>query len=452
MIGAGGLFAPTIRYHQGRFYIICTNVICEGAEFDASNFYITTDDIWGGEWSDPIQVDLHGIDPSLYIEEDGRAYVQGSWRFDTTEQPTSTIKQWEVDLATGNRLSEVQEIWPGFSRLYTEGPHIYKKDGWFYLLVAEGGTFEHHHLSMARSREIWGPYESCPHNPVLTSYGKKEVVQDAGHGELFQDAEGQWWATVLGVRKFDDGTRYPLGRESFLTPVSWPQNEWPTFEHPCPGEFTRSSVAPPTKKVVKRFGTEDLAVSDCYIRTPVLEDYEWSDQASDQSRSVALRASFTDLTVAVGTATFVGKRQRRLDGSSAVATLIIDETLAGNRVKAGLAVYKDDFRNASISYDFETSNITLSLRNNTLDIEVLSSLSVGHSPPKISFRLKATLEAYHFAYCADGSNWEEIGSVDTREMTARDFTGTVFGIFALQEGGEDCDRKWVAINNFLIEE
>lgn len=452
MIGAGGLFAPTIRFHKGTFYIICTNVMCEGAEFDSSNFYVTTNDIWGGEWSDPIKVDLYGIDPSLYIDEDGRAYVQGSWRLDTTEQPTSTIKQWEIDLATGNRLSEIREIWTGFSRLYTEGPHIYKKDGWFYLLVAEGGTFEHHHLSIARSRDIWGPYEGCPHNPVLTGHGKKEVVQDAGHGELFQDEGGQWWAAVLGVRKFGDGTRYPLGRESFLTPVNWPANEWPTFEHPSPSVFTRSSLERPAQKSGKSFNVRPLAVSDCYIRTPNLEDYKWLGHPSDQSRSVALRASFADLGVAIGTATFVGKRQRRLDGSSTVATLSTDRALLGKRITAGLSVYKDDFRNASISYDFDTCEIKLSLRNHTPEDTFLSVIPVHDSPSKISFRLRATLEAYHFAYCVDESDWREVGSVDTREMTARDFTGTIFGIYACQRQDEDHERGWVTFEDFLVDE
>jgi beta-xylosidase len=457
MIGAGGLFAPTIRYHDGTFYIICTNVMCEGAEFNASNFYVTTKDIWSGSWSDPIAVDLHGIDPSLFIDDDGRAYVQGSWRLERTEQPTSTIKQWEIDLKTGQRISDIREIWPGYSRIYTEGPHIYKKDGWYYLLVAEGGTFDHHHLSMARAKEIWGPYESCPHNPVLSAEGKSEIVQDTGHGELFQDRNGQWWAAVLGVRKYGDATRYPLGRETFLAPVDWPEGSWPELQHPTAGAFTRLSPNPSTKALVSRNQADGTAsVSNCFIRNPVAEDYQWS---VDEGTAVALRASSTDLTVPIGTSTFVGRRQRRLKGSSASASLLLNTMSATSpettAVRAGLAIYKDDFRHAAISLDTQSSAIVLSMRNNMPQDKIVASEAVDDGVEVVSFKMTASLEAYEFAYRVrpfQDEEWRVLGKVDTRELTARDFTGTVIGIYAYQQGGDVEDRPWVKFSEFHVDE
>ncbi|TDZ38298.1 Non-reducing end alpha-L-arabinofuranosidase BoGH43A [Colletotrichum trifolii] len=175
MIATAGLFAATIRHHQGKFYIVCTNCLSsngstEGGSTDTQNFIIQTSDIWSDHWSDPVPVDFGGIDPSLFFDDDGKLYFQGCYVIDRSKQPSCTIKQFEVDVDTGKQLTEQREIWGGFAKYDTEGPHIYKKDGWYYLLVAEGGTFEHHLLSIARSKD-------------------NEYIQNIGHGELFEDAE-----------------------------------------------------------------------------------------------------------------------------------------------------------------------------------------------------------------------------------------------------------------------
>ncbi|KAK0379921.1 hypothetical protein CLIM01_02714 [Colletotrichum limetticola] len=242
MVASAGLFAPTIRYHKGTFYIICTNATHDEDTFSLDNFYITTTDIWSGNWTDPIHFSFNGIDPSLYFDDDGRVYVQGCWMIDRLKQPSCTIKQFEMDIATGKALTEDREIWGGFARYDTEGPHIYKRGGYYYLLVAEGGTFEHHLLSIGRSKDIWGPYESCNANPIMTADGKPdEYIQNIGHGELFQDQSGAWWAAVLGVRNEND--RPPLGRETFLTAVDWPEDGWPTIQQPTM-EFERVLSGP----------------------------------------------------------------------------------------------------------------------------------------------------------------------------------------------------------------
>ncbi|KAL1888273.1 hypothetical protein Sste5346_009665 [Sporothrix stenoceras] len=223
-----GLLAPTIRFHKGKFYIICTNADIGPTGYTVQNFYVTTDDIWSGKWSKPINVDFKGIDTSLFFDDDDRVYVQGSWSLGVGKQPSSTIKQFEIDIATGKALSKAKEIWSGFSREDAEGPHIYRKDGYYYLVIAEGGTFEHHMVTAARSTNIWGPYESYGKNPLTTADGTDRYVQNTGHTDLFQDASGAWWAVLLGVR--NDQGRHPMGRETFLTPVTWPTGGWPVFE------------------------------------------------------------------------------------------------------------------------------------------------------------------------------------------------------------------------------
>ncbi|KAF9697721.1 hypothetical protein EKO04_004005 [Ascochyta lentis] len=192
MVASGGLFAPTLQYNDGIFYIVCTNCYHGKDNWQTDNFLIHTTDIWSNEWSDTIPFPFNSIDPSLFFDDDGRVYVQGSWLIDRMKQPSCTIRQFEIDIRTGKPLSEPHKIWGGFAKRDTEGPHIYKKDGWYYLLVAEGGTYEHHMPSIARSKDVWGPYEAGPHNPIMTADGTDEEIQNIGHGEIFQDANNKW--------------------------------------------------------------------------------------------------------------------------------------------------------------------------------------------------------------------------------------------------------------------
>lgn len=446
MIGAGGLFAPTIRYHQGTFYIVCTNVGEEGDDFNAENFYISTTDIWKGDWSQPKPLEFRGIDPSLFIDDDGHAYIQGAWRLDRTEQPYSTIKQYEIDLQTGQRLSDIKVLWSGSAQIYTEGPHIYKKDGFYYLLVAEGGTFEHHMLCIARSRSLWGPFEDCPQNPVLTAYGKPdEAVQDAGHGELFQDQCGLWWATVLGVRKKDG--RHPLGRETFLAPVDWPSGEWPHIHSPQL-RFERQ-VSQPAEWAC---AMPHPRVDDCFIRSPRQENYRFSD------RTISLALDSNDLAVPIGTASFIGKRQRA-DESRATATLNLSAQNIDQPFMAGLAVYKDDFRSTSMALDFANNAIMLRQRRATIDglaeDRVLASVDVSLRPgDSIQFSIRSARDSYEFRYCLGPFEQDFVlGRVDTRDLTGLDFTGTIFGVFAhcsRPKGKEARNNTWISFDDFAV--
>ncbi|KAJ4157081.1 hypothetical protein NW754_008723 [Fusarium falciforme] len=148
MSAQGGLYAPSIQYHKVTFYI---------------NFILTTDDIWANEWSDLIFHDFFGIDTSLFWDDDDRVYLIGS----AAPAPETEIRQFEIDLKTGKKLSEEKLLWEGITKVFPEGPHMYKKDGWYYLLIAEGGCFADHHTIMARSKSIWGPFEINLSNLVM---------------------------------------------------------------------------------------------------------------------------------------------------------------------------------------------------------------------------------------------------------------------------------------------
>ncbi|KAK1727032.1 xylosidase/arabinosidase [Colletotrichum acutatum] len=422
MVASAGLFAPTIRYHQGTFYIICTNATHDQDTFALDNFYIATTDIWSGNWSDPVHFSFNGIDPSLYFDDDGRAYVQGCWMIDRLKQPSCTIKQFEIDIVSGKALTETREIWGGFARYDTEGPHIYKRGGYYYLLVAEGGTFEHHLLSIGRSKDIWGPYESCDANPIMTADGKPdEYIQNTGHGELFQDRSGAWWAAVLGVR--NEHGRPPLGRETFLTAVDWPEDGWPTIQQPALqfGRILSGPVGGNESLIHEAPANVDLV----YIRDPDFAMYHISGETD-----LVLQCSVSKLSTPTGTSTFVGKRQRSIDASASV-TLNIPKASRGESVRAGLAIYKDAPRHVSLSFDFQSSEVVFNVTTTSEDKTQLVTFPVNTSATALGMRLEASAQEYTFLYREnDSGDWYEAGRARVADLVEREMTGPIFGVFA----------------------
>ena len=214
---SGGVFAPTIRYNNGRFYMVTTN------DTTHENFYVYTDDIHG-EWSDPVTVKQDGIDPSLYFE-DGKAYFISNGSDDSGDHG---VVQCEINIETGEKLSPSKCIWHGSGGRYLESPHMYKIDGKYYLMAAEGGTEYGHMITYCRSDSVWGPFENYPHNPVLTNRNKAPgIIQGIGHGDLIQDKNGGWHILSLGFRQIHMWLPYHhLGREIFLTPVKFGTDGW----------------------------------------------------------------------------------------------------------------------------------------------------------------------------------------------------------------------------------
>lgn len=214
---SGGIYAPTIRHHNGTFYMITTNVT------DKGNFIVHTSDIHG-EWSEPAWIDQGGIDPSLFWDNDERCYYCSTGILDGVRG----IVAFEIDPMTGEILSEKKLISEGCGGQCAEGPHIYKKDGFYYLMIAEGGTEYAHRETIQRSEHIYGPYTPCPHNPIISHKEyKKSEIQATGHADLVEDSNGNWWMVCLGIRRFSHALLHNLGRETFLAPVSWNEEGWP---------------------------------------------------------------------------------------------------------------------------------------------------------------------------------------------------------------------------------
>lgn len=227
---SGGLFAPTIRYHDGMFYMICTNVSHGGN-------YIVTAANPEGPWSEPYYLEgADGIDPSLFFDDDGKCYYIGTHPNPEGCRYNGDWYIWiqELDTDTMKLTGEHRDVWNGALRdvIWPEGPHLYKKDGYYYIMNAEGGTGPDHAVTVCRSRNIMGPYENNPRNPVLTHrhLGKAYPIRYVGHADMFRTPVGEWYMIMLAVRPIEGYTT--MGRETFLAKVVW-EDGWPVVN---PGE------------------------------------------------------------------------------------------------------------------------------------------------------------------------------------------------------------------------
>jgi len=220
---SGGLYAPTLRHHDGTFYLVGSQV-----DRTPSQFIITASDAHG-PWSAPLWVpEASGFDPSLFFHDD-KAYWCAT-RVVREEDGRTAIWVREIDVSTGRFAGEETVLWHGALKdaTWSEGPHLFERGGWFYLLTAEGGTYRDHAAVIARSRSITGPYENHPRNPVLTHrhLGAAYPVQNVGHADFVERPDGSWAAVVLGVRA-EEG-RHILGRETFVADVEW-EDGWPVI-------------------------------------------------------------------------------------------------------------------------------------------------------------------------------------------------------------------------------
>jgi len=231
---SGGVFAPTLRHHDGGFWLITTNL------HDRPGLLLVTAEDPAGPWSDPVWVPgALGIDPDLAWDDDGTCHVTWSG---FGERGHEGIVQAELDPATGELLTEPRKLWQGTGGKFPEGPHLYRVGEHWYLLIAEGGTERGHAVTIARGPSPSGPFEPAPGNPLVTARGTASPVQNTGHADLVQRPDGGWALVYLGTRP-RGGTPewHVLGRETFASEVVW-SDGWPELGDPVepaePGALT----------------------------------------------------------------------------------------------------------------------------------------------------------------------------------------------------------------------
>jgi xylan 1,4-beta-xylosidase len=232
-----GVWAPCLSYSDDKFWLIYTNVKSwEGAgkfgtNNDTHNYLVTADDI-EGSWSEPIYLNSSGFDPSLFHDEDGKKYFMNMlWDYREGKERFSGVMLQEYDHEKKMLIGEAKNIWKGSGDFGTEAPHIYKHGDYYYLMVAEGGTEWAHKVILARSKNIWGPYETDPQGPCITAdKHPKNYLQKAGHGSLVITQEGEPYVAHLVGRPIDvdedPKRRCTLGRETAIQKMKWTKDGW----------------------------------------------------------------------------------------------------------------------------------------------------------------------------------------------------------------------------------
>lgn len=213
--GGRGYWAPDISYHDGLFYICATYRMNDGGPICRRQMVVTATRPQG-PYSQPVFFDEDGIDPSIFHDDDGRHYMLLN----------RGARIFEIDATATRRLGEATLLYYGDHKRAPEGPHLLKKDGWYYLFLAEGGTGPGHRESVARARTLMGPYAPCPHNPILRQWDEGALLQRCGHAKPVCTQHGDWYLVYLCGRQL--GGRYTLmGRETALDPITWTADGWP---------------------------------------------------------------------------------------------------------------------------------------------------------------------------------------------------------------------------------
>lgn len=240
---SGGNFAPTIRYHNGTYYVIGTifDTISPPDQVNRMprSMYVTTTDIWDdSSWSEPIYVDQWGFDPDLFFDDDGRAYLTTTFG-DGQVDHIGLFANWitEIDIETGNSLTDTRlfhETTVNVSTQLTEASHLYKVDGMYHMITADSGTSYEHSANSYRSESLEGPWEENPNNPLIyNGDDMSRPVLSTGHADIVEGTDGSWWAVFLAHRpqnpRNSSGSPH-LGRETFLCPVTW-EDGWPIFNN-----------------------------------------------------------------------------------------------------------------------------------------------------------------------------------------------------------------------------
>lgn len=440
-----GIYAPTIRYNDGIYYMVTTNV-GNGAKGNG-NFFVTASDP-AEPWSDPVWLDQGGIDPSLYFE-DGHCYL--------TTNPDGMITICEIDPKTGRQLGSSVQLWGGTGGRYPESPHIYRKDGMYYLLISEGGTEMGHMVTIARSRNIYGPYESCPDNPIL--YHQRQItqaspIQGTGHADLVQAHDGSWWMVFLAFRPQSMG-QHLTGRETYLAPVEWNEDGWPEVN----GNGTVSlrmdvPTLPQTEEEAHNSCLSyDFASIQCFgpewihLRNPDMENYTFTKDG------LALTGTPAGVD-SMDSPTFAAVRQCDINFIAQTEVCLKNpcqssgaETGTAGCAEAGISVYMDFHSH----YDFflkyeEDGSVKVVLRYQLGSIRgeqpFDTNLQLGDDKcPESVFcgrdillRVSGTPDIYEFLYSVDGGNeFVKAGTLDTRYLsseTAGGFTGVVLGLYS----------------------
>lgn len=441
-----GMYAATIRHHQGTFYVICEYL---GTTTNRTNgvLFKTTNPFDEASWSDPVLFRAPKIDPDLFFDDDGKVYVA-----------TQEVRIQEIDIDTG-ALGPVINLWNGTGGVWPEGPHIYKKDGWYYLMIAEGGTAEDHAVTMARAKTITGPYTPSPYNPHLTNRGTDQYFQTVGHADLFQDGNGKWWGTALATRWGPPNSSFfPMGRETVLFPVTWNAGEWPVMQ-PVRGVMSGWELPAPSRDIpgTGPFNSDpdvyDFAAGSQIPRNLVYWRVPRPGMISTTKKGLQVVLSKNNLANQYNTSTpsskaisFIGRRQ-----TDSTFRFSVDVSFAPTATgqEAGITAFLTQYANVQLGVTTRDGALTLRF-NSTESRDKYTAVPKAWVGKPLRLSIEMTMpDEYVFsaASTARGSKALQLGKASTAQVSGNtgSFVGTLIGVYATCNGAGsdalDCPAK-----------
>ncbi|WP_340106006.1 glycoside hydrolase family 43 protein [Rhodohalobacter sp. 8-1] len=438
-----GIFAPTIEYHDGTFYVLSTLVDAGG------NFMVTTDDPTG-EWSDLKWLDnVGGIDPSIFFDDDGTAYVLNNDAPEggSTYEGHRAIWIREYDVEKNRSIGEAVMIINGGvditqQPIWIEGPHIMKVDGEYVLHAAEGGTGPNHSQVVLKGDNPIGPFTPYENNPILTQRHLSPVrdfaVEYVGHADMVETQNGEWWTVFLGVRPYD-GTHFNTGRETFLLPVTWKEG-WPVIlegDEAVPVKHERPDLpktAPQNPPQHGNFSYTDnfdaLQLADYWtmIRSP--KD-KWWNLTDDGFLSIEARP---EKISSLENPSFVGRRQQHAYATASTKMLFNPENTGDT---AGLVAIQGDHYYYILGVtlnDRGQKEIFLEKSEGDDKQVIASDILEETTTNEIYLKINARGPDYDFSYAVNENDWqvlqEDADGTILSTVKAGGFVGTVIGVYA----------------------
>ena len=440
---SGGIFAPAIEYnpHNETYYMVTTNV-------GAGNFLVKTKDPFG-DWSDPILLpQVQGIDPSIFFDDDGRAYIVNNddapdYKPEYDGHRTIRIVEYDVenDCTIGERRIIVDKgVHPEDKPIWIEGPHLYKINGMYYLMAAEGGTAEDHSEVIFRSEDVMGPYVAWERNPILTQRhldpARPNPVTCAGHADIIQDGEGQWWAVFLACRPFEDGYEN-LGRETFMLPVRWSEDGFPiitegleqvslTVSHP--GVARGKDVTFGNFMVTDDFNADTLSYDWLTLRGPADGRFSLSE------RRGYLRLECSSVRVeqrSVPSAVF-----RRIQHHCFSASTRMYFSFENDSQAAGMLLFKDETHFYFLCVRLLDGAPHVCVEKSGSESKLIAAAPLDGNCSFVELRIESSGSVFDFYFAPDGKDERLLaGNQPARYLSTAEaggFTGTTIGLYAVE--------------------
>ncbi|PWJ42107.1 glycoside hydrolase family 43 protein [Sediminitomix flava] len=462
----GGIHAPTVRYHDGLFYIITTNVYspAEGEPAQLVNFIITAENA-EGPWSEPHVIEgAPGIDPDIFFDDNGRVWYvgQGAAR-NPSFSGEGEIWTQELDLENWKLKGERHYLWTGAcGGVWAEGPHMYKHDGRYYLMIAEGGTGFEHAVMIAVSDNVIGPFTSNPRNPVLTTRNLSydNWVNSTGHADMIQLADGRWYMVALGIRN-EEARASNMARETHLLPMQWEREpydwketkyEWPVAA-PETGRILRNTPLPFADKpqyrndaFIDHFENERLDLEWNFRRIPKQRTYSLSDHQGylrlyTRSEIIQDRVSCS----------WIGFRQKESDFEYSAK---MNFKAKKENVEAGISLlYKDNkYINFTLEKGNNSYNLKLNLAQKEKEVRTLKSKKLETYKGEIIFKVISKNHTYQYFYSLDqGKSYELFTTTSANLILGDGYTGANLGLYTSSNGQKSSDYAdfdWVNYKGF----